>query len=231
MSVVPERNRSPAWIRGPRTASAGAVLDYKYPWGTDRAVVASTCPNCGAPLKPGGRFCAYCGAAVAQPLPSAPAGLPYGSATGPAPFAGTPAPRRSKNRAIAIVVVVVLVIAGGIGAYLYYAQTQNVDVNGFYVYSPDNVCGLALVPTAWTGFNDTPGNTDEILFSPSTGGGVPNYNLTSCTLRGVTTNTSGFGISGPSVPLTIASEGSGTLYFNISLPGSSWSGNVNLIFT
>jgi hypothetical protein len=151
---------------------------------------------------------------------------------GTPPLVGTPASRRSKNRAIVIVVVVVLVIAGGIGAYLYYVQTQNVDVNAFLSYSPNNVCGLAANPVSWTpGFNDTPGAVDEFEIP------VPNFNFTSCTVHGLTTNSSGFSISGQDVPLAIPAAtisggpGSGNLFFNLTLPGSSWSGNVNLIFT
>src|SRR5487761_344529 len=185
-----------------------------------------TCPNCGAPLKPEGQFCAYCGTAIPQPLASgSEAPGPGRPGLGGAPLVGTPASRQSKARAVVVVVVVVLVIAGGIGAYVYFTGTPAVTINGFFGYAPDDVCHLGIVPTQGTGSSDSPGADDEVELSD-----VPNFNATSCTIQGLSTNTSGFMISGPSVPLTIAPGATAILFFNLSLPGSAWSGNVNLIF-
>lgn len=143
---------------------------------------------------------------------------------------GTPASRRSKGRAVLIVVVVVVIILAGIGVYVYYEAGQSVNVNQFVVYAPDNVCGLNTNQIVFTpGFSDAPGASDAFEFQ------IPNYNGTSCTIRGVTTNTSGFSFSDVGVPVTgtpatLGNPGYGYLNLTINLPGSAFSGNLNMIF-
>jgi hypothetical protein len=123
-----------------------------------------------------------------------------------------------------IVVVIVIAIIGAI--VVYEATLPNVDVNSFLVWAPDNVCGLNEPNNliAYNGLNDTPGATDSIQFS------VPNYNNTTCNLASVTTNTSGFSLSNVQLPGPIAPNQTGTLSVDLTLPGSSWSGNVNLVY-
>jgi hypothetical protein len=135
-----------------------------------------------------------------------------------------PASRRRRGLVIAVIVVVLIAVIGGI--VVYELTAPNVDVNVFLVWAPDNVCGLNEPNNtiAYEGFNDSPGVTDFFQFE------VPNSNATTCTLIGVTTNTSGFSVSGVGLPGPIAGFGNGTLSLNLTLPGSSWSGNVNLVF-
>jgi zinc-ribbon domain len=196
-------------------------------------MAASFCPKCGAALPPGAQFCAFCG----SPAPNlggagtAPAPLPSAGPT-PPPYPpyptmepNRPSPsRRRRGLVIAIVVVVLIAIIGGLAFYELTAPI--VDVNEFLVWAPDNVCGLNEPNNliAYQGFNDSPGVTDYFQFE------VPNYNTSECNLVSVSTNTSGFTVSDATVPLSIASQGTGTLSLNLTLPGSAWSGNVNLVF-
>jgi len=150
---------------------------------------------------------------------------------GPPPPTGTPASRRAKSRAVIIAVVVVVIIVIAIGSYVYLSNSQTVQVNAFIAYAPNNVCGLNINQVEFTpGFSDAPGASDQFEFI------VPNYNLSSCTVRGVTTNTSGFTLSDVQVPVTIAAAtiagpGEGYLNLTVNLPGSGFNGNLNLVFS
>ena len=195
-------------------------------------MTSATCSKCGAPLKPGGLFCAYCGTAVTAPLPSGAMGASRPSSPPPPLLTGTPAPASARRKAVAIAIVLVILVGAGIGSYVYLASAQTVQVNVFVAFAPNDVCGLRTNPTEFhPGFTDRPGGTDLFEFR------VPNYNVTgSCTVRGVTTNTSGFSFSDAQVPLTIPAAtlaGPGEAYLNLTvhLPGSSYSGSLNLIFT
>ena len=141
---------------------------------------------------------------------------------------GTPASRGAKRRAVLVAVIVVVLIIAGVGAYLVYESTQTVNVNQFLVYSPGNVCGLGLNPIAYNGFADVPGGIDEFEFQ------VPNYNLTTCTVHDITTNTSGFAFADENRPIsisgaTVAGPGYGYVNITIHLPSSVFSGNLNMI--
>jgi hypothetical protein len=126
---------------------------------------------------------------------------------------------------VVVVIVVVLVIAS-VGFYLFLVPSPNVDVTYLYIYAPDDVCGLNTNPQAYYGFNATPGSAQPIGLE------VENFNTSaSCTVRGVLTNTSGFGVTSPQLPLTIPAKGNGTLNFTLDLPGSSYTGAVNLVFS
>lgn len=192
---------------------------------------AQFCSKCGAALPPGSQFCAYCGspapnmAAAAGPLPSVgpppPAYPPYPTMEP----SGRPSGAR-RRRGVVIAIVVVLLVAI-IGAVAFYELTApNVDIEAFLVYAPDNVCGLNEPNNmqGYFGFNDTPGDTDYLQFP------VPNFNNTSCNVVSVTTNTSGFTIANYTSTGPIPAEQTGYLNLNLTLPGSSWTGNVNLIF-
>lgn len=118
-----------------------------------------------------------------------------------------------------------MLVVGAIAAYLF-VTTPNVEVTYLYIYAPDNVCGLNANPQAYYGFNATPGTSQAIGLE------VENFNTSGpCTVHGVLTNTSGFGVTSPGVPLTIAAKGNGTLNFTLDLPGSSYSGVVDLVFS
>jgi len=122
------------------------------------------------------------------------------------------------------VVVVVVIVVAIVGFVIYESLAPVVSVTGINVWAPDNVCGYNANSIGYYGFNDSPGVTDSFAFP------LPNFNATNCTITGVTTNTSGFGLSNVGVPLTLPGGGNGTLYASISLPGSAWSGYLNLVF-
>jgi zinc-ribbon domain len=201
-------------------------------------VTAQFCAGCGAPLNPGAQFCAYCGRPVAAGGPVAPAPLPSAGPTPPPypPYPPMEPGRRPGPRRWLVIVVVLVVIIAIVGALLVYEATApNVDVNVFVFYAPDDVCGFnnatavdnagaGPLPVEYQGFNDSPGVTDGFEFE------IENYNTSSsCNLVSVATNTSGFSLSDVGYPGVISAGANGTLSLDLTLPGSSWSGNVNLV--
>ena len=125
---------------------------------------------------------------------------------------------------VAIVVVMFVVIAA-IGVYALMTTKPYVDVQALNVYAPDNVCGLNSNPVGYYGFNSTAGQNEPLELQ------LENFNLTgSCTVRGVVTNTSGFGVSDVQVPDTVGALGNGTINLTLSLPGHAFVGIVNLVF-
>ncbi len=189
---------------------------------------AQSCPSCGAPIAPGSAFCAYCGASLASAGPAA--GAPLSSMTPPAPPPAPnlgPAPgsrpRRSRRLVILVIVVVVIVI---FAAIIYEAETAPVvNITSINVYAPDNVCGLNTNPIYYEGYTDSPGASDPLALQ------IENFNNTACTLRGVTTNTTGFTLSDVGVPITVPAVGNNTLNLTLNLPSSGYNGVVNLIYT
>jgi hypothetical protein len=128
---------------------------------------------------------------------------------------------------VVVVLVVVILLVSAVSVYGYYTT---VDVTAMNVYAPDNVCGLNIYEIYYTGFNASTGSAFALSLP------VPNNNTTSCTLRGVTTNTSGFGVEDLQLPPAIPGNTTGTVYngtlnLTLTLPGSHYSGVVNLIFT
>lgn len=199
---------------------------------------AATCPNCGAPLSAGAQFCSYCGQSL--PTPAAPAPASPGP-VGPAPWtssvsppmggslgyprsAGGPPPRRG-SRLLVLVIVVVVVVAI-VGFVFLESSAAQVNITEINLWSPDNVCGIAAnSPYDYNGFSDSPGNSDPIGLQ------IENFNLTTCTIHSVATNTSGFSLSGVGVPLSVAGSGFNYLNLTINLPGSGFSGALNLVVT
>lgn len=137
-----------------------------------------------------------------------------------------PPPRRRSRRLIVIVVVVVVVLLlVAVAGALYYSSISNkVEITLFNVYAPDNVCGLKSYPIAYYGFNDTTGASDSLSFP------VSNSNATACDIKVVTTNSSGFSLSDINTPLPIPGNGTADLNLTLTLPGSPYTGVVNLIF-
>lgn len=133
--------------------------------------------------------------------------------------------------------MVILLVAGA-GAYLYYENSRNVDVGVFLSSSPNNTCGLRNYTEVWDGFNSTPGATIDWEFE------FLNANTTGpCTPTNLTTDTPGFSVfdvswnqtSVPASPSPFApndpNNGMGEVSFALAIPGSSWSGDVLLIFS
>ena len=117
----------------------------------------------------------------------------------------------------------VLLVAGS-GLYLVLSAPAPVEVTGLLIWAPDNVCGLGSNPGYYPGFNGTAGSSESLTL------GVPNYNGSACTVRALSTNTSGFILGNPEVPLDIVAKGTGALNVTVDLPGTGYTGPVNLVF-
>jgi len=122
-----------------------------------------------------------------------------------------------------VIIVVMIVVAAGVVIYLVEFAPV-VDVTGINIFSPDNACGQNASP-GYFGFNATPGTNYAIAFP------IQNYNTTlpNCTIRGASTNTSGFGVTDVGT-VTLPPEGNGTLVLTLVLPQGAWTGALNLIF-
>jgi hypothetical protein len=124
------------------------------------------------------------------------------------------------------VVVVVLLLVGGVFAFLALtAPTPPVQVAEIDLWAPDNVCGLNSNPSYFDGFNSSTGANQTFEFY------MPDYNSTACTIHGVTTNTSGFALTGVQVPLTIPGGENSTLNITITSPPSTFSGDLRLVLS
>ncbi len=125
---------------------------------------------------------------------------------------------------MAVVIVVLLLIVGVVAIAGFYAPpTSPVEVAAINIYSPDNVCGLNSNPIYYDGFNGSTGQVQIIGFT------MPNYNGSACTIRAVTTNTTGFTLSAIQVPLVIPGDGNASMNISVTSPSSSFSGYLNLI--
>ena len=119
-----------------------------------------------------------------------------------------------------VAVVVILVVAV---VAVEFLAPAGVTVNYINFWAPDNVCGYNANPTSYYGYNSSTGQTQTFEFP------LPNYNTSACSIRSMVTNSSGFSISGFSLPIPIA--GNGTAYVNITIssPTSPFTGNMNLV--
>jgi len=124
---------------------------------------------------------------------------------------------------VVVVVVVVLLVGAVLELVLFPAAAPPVQVAAINIYSPDNVCGLNVNPIYYNGFNGSTGEVQTLDFP------MPNYNGSACTIRAVTTNTTGFTLSAIQIPLGIATGGSASMNITVTSPSSSFSGNLNLI--
>lgn len=122
------------------------------------------------------------------------------------------------------VVVVALLLVGVAGYYLADTTPTSIQVTEMDVYAPDNVCGLNSHRIAYYGFNDTANDHLPIQLP------VENFNTTACTIRDVSTDTSGFAVQNVETNDTIAGGQSGTLSLTLALPGGAFTGPVDLIF-
>jgi hypothetical protein len=122
------------------------------------------------------------------------------------------------------VIVAIVIVVGGLG-YYFLAAAPNVAVSNIFVWAPDNVCGLNTNPIYYSGFNASTGSTESFILV------VPNSNSTSCTLNSVLTNSSGFSVNPTGLPLVIPAGGNGNLTVDIAVPSSSFSGDLNLIYS
>jgi hypothetical protein len=132
-------------------------------------------------------------------------------------------PRGTRTIVIVLLVVVVLIVAVIAVAYVLYPAPP-VQVQAINIWAPDNVCGLNANGIYFGGFNSSASANQTYEF------GMPNFNYTTCTVVGVTTNTSGFSLFDVQVPLTIAANGTSDMNITIQAP-SSFSGDLNLVLS
>ncbi len=124
-----------------------------------------------------------------------------------------------------VVIVVVLLVVGAIAFVFLLPAPAPIQVGQINIYAPDLVCGLAATPPYYyPGFNNSTGVNMSFEFY------VPNFNATNCTVHSLVTNTSGFKVTYAQLPLPIVARSNATMNVSILLPGSSFSGNLNLVF-
>jgi len=124
-----------------------------------------------------------------------------------------------------VIVVVLIVVVAVVAFSFFLAPPPPVQVGYINIWAPDNVCGLNTNPISFYGFNSSTGASQTLDF------GMPNYNATACTIATVTTNSTGFSLSGIQAPLTIAGGATGSMNITITSPSSDFSGNLNLVLT
>lgn len=182
-------------------------------------------------MPPGAQFCSYCGKAIPSESPPLASSQSFASPSYPPPSpsapygqAAAPARRRRGWVIIAVVLVVILLIVGVASVDFFEAKPPAIQVPFIVVWAPNNVCGLHSSPIAYYGFNSSTGQAQQFDLA------VPNYNATSCTVTGASTNTTGFSLSEVQVPITIPGNGTGSMNITITPPSKAYSGNMNLVF-
>jgi len=124
------------------------------------------------------------------------------------------------------VIVVVIVLFASTALYEYLTPPPPaVVVGSIVVWAPDNACGLNLNRISYSGYNSSTGAAIPFELE------VPNFNTTACTVAGVVTNSSGFTVSGVQAHVAIPGYGQATLNLTITSPGSSFAGNLDLVFS
>jgi hypothetical protein len=126
---------------------------------------------------------------------------------------------------IVAVIVVVLILVVAVVALQFLAAPAGVTVNYINIWANDNACGYNANPTSYYGFNSSTGQSQTFVFP------FQNYNSTACTIHSLTTNSSGFAISGFVVPIQIAGNGTANVTITITSPGSPYNGDMNIDMT
>ena len=123
-----------------------------------------------------------------------------------------------------MIVVVVLLVAASVAYEFFAATPPSVEIEDINVWAPDNVCGLSSHPIYYGGYNTSTGASVPVELT------VPNYNATPCLVRDVRTNSTGFSVSSVQRNVTVPGLGNGTLNLTVTSPGSSFAGNLDLVF-
>jgi hypothetical protein len=149
-----------------------------------------------------------------------------GATPAPPPAPAPLPPGRSRRRRVLTLVLVaaIVVIAGFVGYLLYENESLSVRIHAILIDAPDDVCGLADEPLAYHGYNATGASPTVVAVQ------VPNLNVSTCTVVGLATNTSGFSVSGANVPFSISGRGVTSLSLSIAPPSRSYSGDLTLVF-
>jgi hypothetical protein len=120
-----------------------------------------------------------------------------------------------------VIAIVVILIVAVIAFTLLVPAGVTVDF--INVWAPDNVCGLNSNPIGYYGYNSSTGAVQTFEFQ------IPNYNLSSCSISSMVTNSSGFEISGFTLPIPITGNGTANVNITITSPTSPFTGNMNLV--
>ncbi len=123
---------------------------------------------------------------------------------------------------VIVVVIVVIILMAVALAVLLAPPKFGVDVNGVNWSGSNSCAGLSGQSTP--GFVGPDGGT--LSYSLTVSNPSPNP---SCTIHSISATTSGFSVSGGNLPLTISDGGSTNLAFTINLPGSDYSGVLELV--
>ena len=124
-----------------------------------------------------------------------------------------------------MIVVVVLLVGSVVAFELFAPAPPPVRIAFIDIWSPDDVCGLGTTQVSYYGYNSSTSVAVALEFP------VPNFNSTPCTVRGVVTNSTGFSLSAVQAPVTIAAHGNATLNLTATSPSSSFSGDLELVFS
>lgn len=146
-------------------------------------------------------------------------------ARAPVGAGGTLGPHRGLRITVVVAVAVIAVVVAVLLILAFVLPAPKVEVTTIFVWAPDNACGLNANPISYDGFTDSPGAIDAFALQ------IHNFNSSACMLLGVTTNTTGFGLSDVQVPVTVQPLGNGTLDLTMSLPTGSFNGLISLVYS
>ena len=125
-----------------------------------------------------------------------------------------------------VVIVIILLVVTLVGVHeLLITPPPPIQVDNVYMWAPDGACGLDSTPNQNGGFNSSTSAVVTLVLV------VPNFNSTACTIKGISTNTTGFALGAVRVPVTISGHGNATVNLTVTSPSSSFTGNLNLVFS
>jgi len=190
--------------------------------------VEGDCPKCGGPNPPSATVCQWCSSSlVGLPPPvvvQAPPKVVY--VTPPEDDREDHQGRWIVVGVVVFIVLVVLIAAAYSSSPSSPASSGGTTIvwqlGGFHVVSPDNACGLNGDDSVSINYPGGVGNPVVSWTLPGPGGSIP------CTVTNVTTNTSGFQLSG-NLPYTVTSD-PGIISLSVNGP-SDYPGIVNVTFT
>lgn len=150
-----------------------------------------------------------------SPSPS----TPPGSSPSPVSQGSVPGLKKSRKKLWVVVAVVVVVIVAVLALVGY---TYAVNVTGIIVASTDNSCGIRGQTAG--GYTSVPGAHHQVTLS------LHNTVFIDCTITSVSANTSGFSVSGGSLPLSIPADQVASVTLDVTSPGGFFSGTLTIDF-
>jgi hypothetical protein len=128
-----------------------------------------------------------------------------------------PEPREKPYAGILVIVIAIILVVAFLVVFLPANPTPTY-VTAINVTSTDRACGLG--GNTWGGFSAGLGATYHDAEGLGFGAG--------CTIRSVVVTTPGFEVSGANTPLTIPPQQLGTLWFNITVPRTAYTGSITI---